>query len=778
MNSTPVTLLDLLIERLREAASSFFPGVEEAPCAVLWTDPERAWGAVIPMLKQRLPELLVLGEYAPEERQGPVIWLKTAMAGKIPDVPLPPGQTPILYLPGVARHVLRNADQCPWEWQPLVELLYRGTVWAHRNGKDWTVEGFLVSEEGPALDLAKDDKTRLSLHSSLAVVAQTPLSRLQGKRLEASDFDLLVVGDTPRDLLLWIEHGDAVKSEWGSERWHAFRSRCRDEYGFDPESKPPLYAAEKLGLREESSWQLVWERYCEAPEAYGGIRERLDQAQPADRLALDAQAWPRENALREQRLGAELEKLRDVAAHHARQRIAELEQEHGERRGWVWAKQGDAPLAEALEHLARLAEATRSIPSFTGLAAFADWYAESGCLADSAALAAFRHANMNSESAVRAAIRSVYLPWLEELCSKFQVLFPDSSHKPEGFRPREGECLLFVDGLRLDVARELVLHLEAWNFSPTLETRFAALPTVTATAKPAVSPVFGMLSGDVVPADFAPLSPDGKSMNQPRFLKLLGREGIEVVNLESPSPSTPSARGWAETGRIDSRGHKLEADLAKQLPGELEQVAGVVRRLAEAGWRRVTLITDHGWLWMPGGLPKRELPGFLVESRWSRCAAIKGQSVPDVPVVPWHWNPKESVAVAPGACCFKAGMEYAHGGVSPQECVLPVIRVDVVAGSLPTGGARIDSVKWRRLRCHVTVLHPGPGLCVDLRREVGDAETSVLAGVKEVEADGQVSLLVPDESMEGRKVVVTLLSADGGVISKYDTHVGGKQGVE
>lgn len=458
MNPSHPTLLDLLTEQLRASAASFFPGVEEAPCAVLWTDPDRAWEPVLPILKQRLPELLVLGDYAPEARQGPVIWLKTAMAGKIPEVPMPAGKTPVLYLPGVARHVLRQADQCPWEWQPLVELLYRGTVWAHRNGKDWTVEGFLVSEEGPGLDLAKDDKTRLSLRSALGVVAQTPLSRLRGKRLEASDFDSLVVGDTPRDLLIWIEHGEAVKTEWSGERWHAFRSRCRDEYGFDPDAKPPLYAAEKLGLREGASWQLVWERYCEAPEAYGGIRERLDQAQPTDRLALDAQAWPRENAQREQRLGRELEKLSDLAAHHARQRIAELELEHGERRGWVWAKQGQAPLAVALAHLAALAEATRSIPSFTELKAYAEWYVESGCLADAAARTAFRHATQETEPAIRTAIRAVYLPWLEEVCTKFQLLFPGEPSKPAGIGPAEGECLLFVDGLRLDVARELLLQ--------------------------------------------------------------------------------------------------------------------------------------------------------------------------------------------------------------------------------------------------------------------------------------------------------------------------------
>jgi hypothetical protein len=37
-----------------------------------------------------------------------------------------------------------------------------------------------------------------------------------------------------------------------------------------------------------------------------------------------------------------------------------LEQKHGMRQGWVWAKLGRAPLAQAIQHLSRLAEVTRT----------------------------------------------------------------------------------------------------------------------------------------------------------------------------------------------------------------------------------------------------------------------------------------------------------------------------------------------------------------------------------------------------------------------------------
>jgi hypothetical protein len=40
----------------------------------------------------------------------------------------------------------------------------------------------------------------------------------------------------------------------------------------------------------------------------------------------------------------------------ARERILELEKLNGPRREWVWAKLGQTPLANALGHLAELAE--------------------------------------------------------------------------------------------------------------------------------------------------------------------------------------------------------------------------------------------------------------------------------------------------------------------------------------------------------------------------------------------------------------------------------------
>ena len=41
------------------------------------------------------------------------------------------------------------------------------------------------------------------------------------------------------------------------------------------------------------------------------------------------------------------------------------------------------------------------------------------------------------------------------------------------------------------------------------------------------------------------------------------------------------------------------------------------------GWRQVIVITDHGWLLLPDGLPKTELKEHLTEIRKGRCARLK-----------------------------------------------------------------------------------------------------------------------------------------------------------
>ena len=773
------TLLESLIHALREAAT-YQPGVEEKPVAVLWTDPEGQWQSLTGPLRDRMPELFFLGKWDPENRTGPVPWLKCVLEKVLDDVEVPDGAVPVLYLSGVSRQMLRAGEDCPRQLQPLVELQFRGALWLQRNGKDWTVEAFLVSEDALELDMAQDTATRRSMHAALTVLAVTPLSQLRGKHLEAEDFDKLMVGDPVRDLLTWMNEPAAVWERWDKGKRHAFRSSCKNEFGFDPEEDGETAAGEKLGLHEAKAWQQVWGRFCESPGLYPNLPDLLTRSRPEATDLFSAESWPEENDRAEKRLREELENVADLNPFQAREKLLKLEREHAKRRGWVWLKLGRSVMAQVLEPLAELAKATEKQLGGDSVEEMGQLYEEYGYLADAAALRALKRVNGKSDrKALIGVLCAVYKPWLEAVAERFQKLVnKQTEHRlpdTEAIEIQEGECLLFVDGLRFDLAQDLANRLEARGLRIGRKRRWSALPTVTATAKPAVSPVIDLLGADGIPESFAPsIKATGQELNTDRFKKLLGDAGYQVIDLDDDlRPKAANARAWCETGEIDKRGHKLQADLAQQIPDQLEGVEEVATELLNAGWKKVRIVTDHGWLLMPGGLPKHDLPKYLVESHWARCATIKGESEPDVMVASWHWNASERVGLAPGIRSFKGGLEYAHGGVSLQECLLAVLTIES-GGNLGAARIEIREIKWRRLNCRVVVMGGG-GLSVDLRSKANVPATSFLSGqqAKKLSGEGKVSLIVEDEDQEGTAAVLVVLDAGGSVVAKRQTVVGG-----
>jgi len=337
-----------------------------------------------------------------------------------------------------------------------------------------------------------------------------------------------------------------------------------------------------------------------------------------------------------------------------------------------------------------------------------------------------------------------------------------------------GSCLLFADGLRFDLAQRLSAAVEERGLRVSQTRRWSALPSVTATAKPAVSPIAGEIHGKGLPDSFSPdVRATGQTLTTDRFRKLLKEAGYQVIaSGELGDPGATKARGWCEAGKIDRRGHDLEIELAGQVAGEIEHLADKITDLIDAGWRSVRVVTDHGWLLMPDGLPKHDLPHYLVESKWARCANIKGESKPGTPTAAWHWNSAAEFATAPGVTCFSAGHDYAHGGVSLQECLLADLTIEPVrdaSGPAPT----IKSAEWYGLRLRVTVEPADGTLLVDIRQKANSAETTLAFSTKHLDGDGKAGLFVEDEDLAGTAAIVVVVDADGRVLTKLPTTVGG-----
>ena len=780
MNPT-ITVIEALRNSLM-AAARFNRSDMVAPAAILWTDADSQWEPLVSQLSPLMPELLTLGEYNPDEKTGPAIWLRCVIERSLPDIELPEDVIPIIYMPNVSRQTLRAVEECPDSLKPLVELQYRGTVWTQRNGRDWTVEAFLVSEDGGlGLDVARDRPTRRSMIGALAQLAVTPISRLIGKKLEAEDFDKLMIEDTPRDLLVWMNSPVETQKKWGGNKWAAFVSRCKAKYGFDPEKDGEIVAGEKLGMREDEVWGNLWRRFEESPLLYPGLSELLRRSKPSGKLIFDKEPWPDENDSEEKSLREDLLKLTTMSPADARQKINALEASHGKRRDWVWAKIGMSPLAMALEHLALMAKQTSQSLGGDSAEAMATIYHEGSYEADSAAMLALESVKSTEDNkAIKAALRSIYLPWLDDAARHFQKLvtanpLPSGHDELPGITAEAGECLLFADGLRFDISRRLTDLAEERHLKVSPNWRWAALPTVTATAKPALSPVAEQIIGKHLGEEFQPEIKDGgKPLTIDRFRKLLTLEGYQVLSpSEIGDPDQADARAWTEFGELDKLGHTLQTKLASRIAEQLELLIERIQELLKAGWKQVRVITDHGWLLVPGGLPAVKLPKYLTECRWARCAAIKEEARVDFPMAAWHWNSHEHFAYGPGVSCFSNGIEYAHGGMSLQECLIPDLLFSL--SDVPaTVTAKIKDIQWYGMRCRAVIDSGGDKITADLRTKPNDPTSSV-ARPKAVSADGRTSLLVEDEAFEGTMVSLVIIDLSGSVIGKQATTIGGDE---
>ena len=216
-------------------------------------------------------------------------------------------------------------------------------------------------------------------------------------------------------------------------------------------------------------------------------------------------------------------------------------------------------------------------------------------------------------------------------------------------------------------------------------------------------------------------------------------------------------------------GHKLQERLPQQIGAELEGLEDQILLLLDAGWRSVRVVTDHGWLLLPGGLPKIDLPKHLTESRWSRCATVAGASRPSVPTAPWFWNPDERFATAPGIACFNASPAYAHGGLSLQECLIPDLLVERT--ELRETRGTIKTVTWRGMRCTVEGSAAGGEVRADIR-EGPALGKSLVASVRALDGEGRASLVVKEDRYEGAEATIVLLDESDVVLAQMNTRVG------
>ena len=156
---------------------------------------------------------------------------------------------------------------------------------------------------------------------------------------------------------------------------------------------------------------------------------------------------------------------------------------------------------------------------------------------------------------------------------------------------------------------------EAIGSRTTIEHRWAAIPTVTATAKPAVTPVAGEVAGDRLGATFQPaMKGSGRTARVKELREAMESAGYQIINAGTLEiPLNAGARGWLETGEIDKHGHHHRAvPFARQIERELDawsaaSPASSRRAGARCGSSQTTAGStsraDYPWSPCPGTSP-------------------------------------------------------------------------------------------------------------------------------------------------------------------------------
>jgi hypothetical protein len=772
------TILLKLASAIR-SSSRYNPDVQVAPDCILWPDKDRQWEAIIPRLQNDIPELFVLGEYDTEKKTGPAIWLRCVIANQVAELEFSDEYIPILYLPGIGRQDLRAVENCQDQLKPLAELQYRGVIWSQLNSKDWTILAFLKSDQGGlGLDVSQDDKTKSAMQMALYRLLDEKVDLLRGKKLEKDYFNTLMTGGDPiRDLLQWLDQGDAFRDSQGKNEWIAFTEVCKSQLAFDPENDGLLEGAAKLA-EHTGPWKSIWERFCEAPSRYSNIPNQIRKVPPPTATFFwqmdtgEFDGWPQWNEDRERVLRSELKQIGDFPAHEGRKKLENLAKEHVRRKSLVWAELGYSPLAKAVEYLSNLAKTTSDALAAGTVNDLANEYQNWGWKADEAVLKSLAPISSAEDlDAVSIVIRSIYLPWKEESALYLQNKWETDDKKINISSQIKEECVLFIDGLRFDCAKRLIEILEQKDLSVEEYVRWSALPSLTGTGKYVAAPIDGAnyIKEEPEPYNFEPFT-------NYEFKKALNEKGWTVAEQSSPylEKSTLDApKLWAEYRNIDHEGHDRGWKLAKHLDAMFTEIGEKINELVSNGWKTIRIVTDHGWLLLPGGLPKTELASALTENKWGRCASIKPGAECKEKLFPWYWNPNYYFAFAEGISCYKSGQEYTHGGLSLQECLLLDIVVKAPEKETKTESTiEITDVVWKGLRCNVAVDGNFNDLLLDIRTQAGNETSSIVMSSKPIKDTGIGSVVIEDEDLEGSDAVIVLLNENGQLMAQVDTIIG------
>jgi hypothetical protein len=350
-----------------------------------------------------------------------------------------------------------------------------------------------------------------------------------------------------------------------------------------------------------------------------------------------------------------------------------------------------------------LLEAAATLPWPTPQAAI-DWYTSDGWRLDQAGLEIMRDlAHPTPELlALIAPLRAAYRARWEQHMIEWSAVWAGAGC-PTPPLPSAGDWLagvlshprptaiLVIDALRYDLGcllAERVNHQEAASRAHVTPAR-APLPSITALGMALALPIpEHELRADLVEGRWQISrqgQPDNLSVAERRRAWWQAQGGVPANGLldmatvqagNAPQPTPQLTRLVIHDAAIDKLGH--DDQLEVEGGGfALHRYLRAVERLRDAGWLRILVVTDHGFIHWPSS-SERNAPypapdPAYASRRGLAYPAQQALSGPQSLAPGGQWR----VAVPHGAASFRAygGLGYFHGGASLQEWIIPCVAV-------------------------------------------------------------------------------------------------------
>lgn len=339
------------------------------------------------------------------------------------------------------------------------------------------------------------------------------------------------------------------------------------------------------------------------------------------------------------------------------------------------------------------------------------WYAEKGWRVDRAhrrlETARTRLAAFGELEDVLVAARAAYEEWLDGVLRQFVSALEGGALEVDGLI-RQGEihdrfvadvsgrtAYVWVDALRYELGEELAGALRQSAAVVRMEAAVAAAPTITEVGMANLLPgaAEGLRLG--LDGDDLKVSVDGKQVSTVGHRRdlLRARHG-RVADLDLNGASQQGERELSTTvgdadlvlirsQEVDASGESGLLSVAwSDFETVIELLANVTTRLARCGVDRVVIVADHGFIALSRDVGEHrtvDAPAGAIGTTKRRVFVGRG-GVPNeatvrVPLASCGTPGDLDLVVPRGLAVFRAGggRQFFHGGLSPQELVVPVI---------------------------------------------------------------------------------------------------------